>query len=204
MLYQKLHAIQQQQNIANGTGNQSHEQNNSHTIEPKQSSDENLANTSTAKTSPPPKSKTTILTLPTEIRLMIYASLFDSLTQNTLSRATSYPLPPLLRAHSVFRNESLSEWGSHLERAVAAHKRVQQRNHGERKLLVQRARDYLVSRSGNTIKLEAMLAANSGQSKVVVKRVDKLRLLQAHQMLAESGPVLGAGGSGDRRRNGRV
>jgi hypothetical protein len=46
--------------------------------------------------------------------------------------------------------------------------------------------------------------ANAGQRIAVLKRVDKLRLLQAHQMLAESGAALGAGGSGERWRDGRV
>ena len=135
---------------------------------------------------------------------MIYANVFQSLTESTLSRARSYPLPPLLRANHVFRNESLAEWGSHLERVVASHKRVQLLNQTQRKVLVQRAREYLVSGRGNTIKLEAQLAGNAGESKVLVKRVDMLRLLQAHQMLAQSGEVLWSGGSGDRWKVARV
>lgn len=195
MLYQKLHAIQQQDSDPANATNQS-EQSDSETI------DEAFSRSASANDNKP--AKPTILTLPTEIRLMIYANVFTSITENALSRASSYPLPPLLRANRVFRNESLAEWGSHLERVVGAHKKVQLYNQMQRKVLVQRARDHLVSGLGNTIKLGAQLAGNAGQSKVLVKRVDKLRLLQAHQMLAESGEVLGSGGSGARWRDGGV
>jgi hypothetical protein len=201
MLYQKLHATQQQQiNNAAEQSEQSEQSDDSNPTDLNQSSGGLSSSTKPA----PQKPATTILTLPTEIRLMIYGYAFNALTENAIDRTNTYPLPPFLRTNSVFRNESLQEWGSHLERVVAKHKEVQERNVAEKKELVQRGRDFLRLRSGNMIKLAALKAANEGQCKVLVKRVDKLRLLQAHQMLAESGESLSAGGSDNRWRDGRV
>ena len=135
---------------------------------------------------------------------MIYGYLFTGLTENTLSRKHTYPLPPLLRANPVFRHESLQEWGLHLERVIAQHQEVQGRNVVERKGLEQRERTMNILRSGNRIKLTALLQANEGHTKAVIKRVDKLRLLEAHHMIAVSGKPLPAGGSGERWRDGRV
>jgi len=135
---------------------------------------------------------------------MIYGYVFTSLTESSLSRQNTYPLPPLLRANSTLRNESLQEWGSHLERMLEQHKQVQQRNQAERKDLVQRKWDMARLRTGNRIKIEACIAANEGRNLAIVKRIDKLRLLQAPQMLAVSGGSLAAGGSGNRWRDGRV
>lgn len=135
---------------------------------------------------------------------MIYGYLFTGLTENTLSRKNTYPLPPLLRANPVFRHESLQEWGLHLERVIAQHQEVQGRAVVERKGLERRERMMKILRSGNKIKLTALLQANEGQSQAMIKRIDKLRLLQAHHMIAETGKALPAGGSGERWRNGRV
>jgi hypothetical protein len=135
---------------------------------------------------------------------MIYGYLFTGLTENTLSRKHTYPLPPLLRANPVFRQKSLQEWGLHLERVIAQHQQVQGRAVVERKGLEQRKRMMEMLRSGNRIKIEALLQANEGQSKAVIKRIDKLRLLEAHHMIAETGKPLPAGGSGERWRDGRV
>jgi hypothetical protein len=206
MLYQKRRATTQQQSESDPDhvveqSEQSDDDNNS----PADSngslpSNESPSNNTTHQKKP----TTTILTLPTEIRLMIYSYVFTSLTENTLSRAATYPLPPLLRANRVFRNESLEEWGLHLGKVIAQHKEVQDRNVVERKGLKQREQLMKILRSGNTIKVEAQIAANAGQSIAVLKRVDKLRLLESHQMLAENGGWLAAGGSGQYWRDGRV
>jgi hypothetical protein len=211
ILYQKLHAIQQSSDPNNAAAKQSEQNNNNDNSNPtdpsnhQSSSNDNSSNlpSNTAAVDTPRK-PTTILTLPTEIRLMIYGYLFTSLTENTLARTHTYPLPPLLRANAVFRHESLQEWGSHLERVVAQHKEVQLSNERERRDLEMRGRDLAFLRLGNRIKHVAMVEANAGQSIAVFKRLDKLRELQAHQMLAESGAALGAGGSGERWRDGRV
>jgi hypothetical protein len=204
MLYQKLHATQQQQgeSAPNDVNKQSEPSDDSNPTSDNESNGSLPNNTANATHQKTPT--TTILTLPTEIRLMIYAYLFTSLTENTLSRAHTYPLPPLLRANRVFRNESLQEWGLHLEKVIAQHKEVQDRNVVERKVLQQRDRIMRIYRSGNAIKMQALIEANKGQSIAVLKRVDKLRLLESHQLLAESGGWLADGGSGARWRDGRV
>jgi hypothetical protein len=204
MLYQKLHATQQQQgeSAPNDVNKQSEPSDDSNPTSDNESNGSLPNNTANATHQKTPT--TTILTLPTEIRLMIYAYLFTSLTENTLSRAHTYPLPPLLRANRVFRNESLQEWGLHLEKVIAQHKEVQDRNVVERKVLQQRDRIMSIYRSGNAIKMQALIEANKGQSIAVGKRVDKLRLLESHQLLAESGGWLADGGSGARWRDGRV
>lgn len=204
MLYQKLHATQQQQgesapNDVNKQREPSDDSNPTSDNESNGSLPKNTANATHQK-----KPTTTILTLPTEIRLKIYAYLFTSLTENALSRAHTYPLPPLLRANRVFRNESLQEWGLHLEKVIAQHKEVQDRNVVERKVLQQRDRIMNIYRSGNAIKMQALIEANKGKSIAMGKRVDKLRLLESHQLLAESGGWLADGGSGARWRDGRV
>jgi hypothetical protein len=170
ILYQKLHATQQsEQNNNNDNSNPTDPGNHQSNI-----NNDNLpSNTTTAADAP--KKPTTILTLPTEIRLMIYGYLFTSLTENTIARTHTYPLPPLLRANAVFRHESLQEWGSHLERVVAQHKEVQLSNQRGRRDLEIRGRDFVFLRSGNRIQQEALVLANAGQCIAVVKRVDKLR-----------------------------
>jgi hypothetical protein len=205
MLYQKLHATQQQQgeSAPNDVNKQSEQSDDNSNPAASNESNGSLPN-NTANATHQKKPTTTILALPTEIRLMIYAYLFTSLTENTLSRAHTYPLPPLLRTNRVFRNESLQEWGLHLEKVIAQHKEVQNRNVVERKVLQQRDRIMNVYRSGNAIKMQALIEANKGQSSAVLKRVDKLRLLESHQLLAESGGWLADGGSGARWRDGRV
>jgi hypothetical protein len=205
MLYQNLHATQQQQgeSAPNDVNKQSEPSDDSNPTSDNESNG-NLPINNTLNATHQKKPTTTILTLPTEIRLMIYAYLFTSLTENTLSRAHTYPLPPLLRANRVFRNESLQEWGLHLEKVIAQHKEVQDRNVVERKVLQQRDRIMSIYRSGNAIKMQALIEANKGQSIAVLKRVDKLRLLESHQLLAESGGWLADGGSGARWRDGRV
>jgi hypothetical protein len=204
MLYQKLHAIQQQQQSESesdpdNTAKQSERSDDDNNQSNNKSLPSNTTNPTAQK-----KPTTTILTLPTEIRLMIYAYAFTTLTENTLSRAGTYPLPPLLRVNRIFRNESLQEWGLHLGKVIAQHKEVQDRNVVERKGLQERKRMMKILRSGNEIKIEAQIEANEGQSNAVLKRVDKLRLLESHQFLAESGGWLAAGGSGARWRDGRV
>jgi hypothetical protein len=203
MLYQKRRATTQQQSESDPTdaAEQSEQSDDDHNNPT--DSNGSLPSNATKPTSQK-KPTTTILTLPTEIRLMIYSYVFTSLTENTLSRAATYPLPPLLRANRVFRYESLEEWGLHLGKVIAQHKEVQDRNVVERKGLKQREQLMKILRSGNTIKVEAQIAANAGQSIAVLKRVDKLRLLESHQMLAESGGWLAAGGSGQYWRDGRV
>ena len=205
MLYQKLHATQQQQgeSAPNDVNKQSEQSDDNSNPAASNESNGSLPN-NTANATHQKKPTTTILALPTEIRLMIYAYLFTSLTENTLSRAHTYPLPPLLRTNRVFRNESLQEWGLHLEKVIAQHKEVQDRNVVERKVLQQRDRIMNIYRSGNAIKMQALIEANKGQSSAVLKRVDKLRLLESHQLLAESGGWLADGGSGARWRDGRV
>jgi hypothetical protein len=205
MLYRKLHTTQQQQGESdpNDVNEQSEQSDDNSNPATSNESNGSLPN-NTANATHQKKPTTTILTLPTEIRLMIYAYLFTSLTENTLSRAHTYPLPPLLRANRVFRNESLQEWGLHLEKVIAQHKEVQDRNVVERKVLQQRDRIMNIYRSGNAIKMQALIEANKGQSIAVLKRVDKLRLLESHQLLAESGGWLADGGSGARWRDGRV
>jgi hypothetical protein len=206
MLYQKRRATTQQQSESDPDhvveqSEQSDDDNNS----PADSNGSLPSNESPSNNTTHQKKPTTsILTLPTEIRLMIYSYVFTSLTENTLSRAATYPLPPLLRANRVFRNESLEEWGLHLGKVIAQHKEVQDRNVVERKGLKQREQLMKILRAGNTIKIEAQIAANAGQSIAVLKRVDKLRLLESHQMLAENGGWLAAGGSGQYWRDGRV
>jgi hypothetical protein len=139
ILYQKLHAIQQGSDPNNAVTKQSEQNNpNPNPNDPSnhQSSGSNNSNnlpSNTTTAADTPKKPTTILTLPTEIRLMIYGYLFTALTENTLARTHTYPLPPLLRANAVLRHESLQEWGSHLERVVAQHKQVQQSNQRERR-----------------------------------------------------------------------
>jgi hypothetical protein len=226
VLHQKPHTTQQQDIPTKAT---EHSQQNDPS-NPKQTNNDNLTNTSNNTVitinNPIPPTKPTLLTLPTEIRLMIYTHAFATLTETSLDRAATYPLPPLLRTHPVLRNEALQEWGSHLETVVTQHKSVLATNQKERGMLLAEQRfnqnnnnvggnvfhnggfngngNLLRRRRDNAIKSAALLSAIAGQSKTVVKRLDKLRLLQAHQMLAESGVALGENGSGGRWRDGRV
>nr|OQO28946.1 hypothetical protein B0A51_05345 [Rachicladosporium sp. CCFEE 5018] len=63
-----------------------------------------------------------LLTLPTELRLIIYDMVFaDALGEEVLSKNDCYPLPPLMRITSQTRIEALKTWEDRLASAGAAH-----------------------------------------------------------------------------------